>query len=1277
MNKAYNLLLVVLLGFLLSKNSTSQAQLSLPNGFFVEDFATGISQMTDMEFDEDGFLYVSQKSGTIVLVDTLGNQVSTLLDISDEVGNWGDHGLLGIALDPEYYTNGYIYLLYCVDRHHLLFAGTADYDANIDTYEDAAIGRLTRYTVTNPSNHATATINENSRHVLIGETINTGIPILFSTHGIGSLEFGTDGTLLVSTGDGAGTANDVGGPVNGSHSQQALVDGIITNAEDIGVFRPQSLSSLCGKILRVDKATGDGLPSNPFYDPLDPRANRSRVWVLGLRNPFSITVIPNTGSHYPADGQPGTIIAGDVGAFDWEEMNIITQPGQNFGWPMYEGMEAYNLSTTAVENLDAPTSGGCSQDYYYFAQLLSDYDGVTTPAWPDPCNPSQNINSSTNNLFTHRRPAFDWEHNGGKARASIDGQYWDMTDGTNPVPGPDFSGECSIGGSWITGYGFPAAYQNRYYHGEWGNKWIKIVDFELNWDPKEIEDFLQYAGGGNDYRIIKIKEHSHYDGFFIMDYPNAIRRIRYDASGNQPPQAVIVQDTSYTPNNSLTVQFDGTNSTDTETAPLAYLWDFGDGTTSTNATETHVFTGTGVQEKIDITLTVTDTGGLSSVVTSAVFLNNTPPSIDSTSIDTLNYYPLYTTLHPDLYASVTDNESPLADLTFTWQQILFHEDHNHPEPFINQDTTTVPLVPVGCDGQLYYWQINLTVTDPGGLTDHYQKDIYPPCGVPVANQDIGSYIQGEDEYVDVVTNDLILDGVDLSSVTITQQPSHGTASVGADGRIYYDHDGTNTSVDTLYYTVADVDGDLSNEIFVELVEVNPPTVTMQNPLDGGVNEGSNVRFEYSITGKDDKVAQVMFQIDGVKTYVDSGLLGFFNIDSLDEGPHSVITYLLDSTGTPLAYGSAQTTINFDVSCVGSMGFMLREHFGNIPGATIADLTGAASYPDNPTSSGYMPKFTGTNQIGNDYGTRIRGYFHPLTTGDYAFRVSGDEVAEFYLSSDSTDNPDSLTLIANVPGPTGKSEFDKYPEQLSAPITLEAGKKYYFDFLHKEDRFSDYYQVQWGQWIGASTSFTNISGVVVSPYVICTGSSDVGFPTPVEFLSFDATAMGRSVALDWATGFEQNNSHFILERAGADQQFQAIGQIPSQGDSETPQQYEVRDDSPLDGINYYKLRQVDLDGTTSFSNIVQVSVDASAPISFPNPATNQAYLTVNIDLENGTSGLLELFDVLGQRVYSKEFESIQGGIEELIPVQTLTPGTYIMTLNAGQTHYAEQVIIQQE
>src|SRR5208282_4293249 len=95
----------------------------------------------------------------------------------------------------------------------------------------------------------------------------SGCVVTDTAHGPGGLAFGTDGTLLAGCGDGASANTEDSGSNPRTQFQQALNAGLMTTAENVGAFRAQLVNSLSGKILRLDPATGDGVASNPFYDP--------------------------------------------------------------------------------------------------------------------------------------------------------------------------------------------------------------------------------------------------------------------------------------------------------------------------------------------------------------------------------------------------------------------------------------------------------------------------------------------------------------------------------------------------------------------------------------------------------------------------------------------------------------------------------------------------------------------------------------------------------------------------------------------------------------------------------------------------------------------------------------------------------------------------------------------------------------------------------------------------------------------------------------------------
>jgi glucose/arabinose dehydrogenase len=367
--------------------SAAVASAAPPAGFTTETIASGWNEAQGTTFLPDGRAVVWERGGKVWLVGLDGVKSTTpLVDISEETGAWRDYGLMSVAVHPAFETNGWFFLLYVVDRHHLDAFGTASYSPTTNVYFAASIGRITRFT----ANAATGftTVVPGSRKVLVGETAATGVPIVHQSHGLGSLAFAEDGTLLATTGDAASYLEvDVGGQVADGYVNDALARGILRAKENIGAFRSQLVDCLNGKLLRIDPDSGDGVPSNPWFDASAPRSARSRVFALGLRNPFRMTIVPESGGHLPSEGDPGTVVIGDVGWDQWEDLQICDAPRQNFGWPVFEGLtHRAGYSTSNLTNPDVAASGGaCGSNHRFRDLIVQDSQDATALLHLDPC----------------------------------------------------------------------------------------------------------------------------------------------------------------------------------------------------------------------------------------------------------------------------------------------------------------------------------------------------------------------------------------------------------------------------------------------------------------------------------------------------------------------------------------------------------------------------------------------------------------------------------------------------------------------------------------------------------------------------------------------------------------------------------------------------------------------------------------------------------------------------------------------------------------------------
>jgi glucose/arabinose dehydrogenase len=295
-----------------------------PEGLTLTPFVDGLELpvfITPVIGSNDKY-FVLEKVGRVRVVENGEVLEQPVLDIQDLVSTGNEQGLLGIALHPDYQSNGYIYI---------------NYTDNANTGTGPQNTQIVRYTVSNDvADPASA------------KTILT-VEQPHSNHNAGMIAFGPDGYLYIVLGDG-GSGGD---PYN------------------LG----QNMNELLGKMLRIDVDNGDpyAIPEdNPFVGQ---EGVRPEIWTVGWRNPW----------RFSFDRETGDMWLGDVGQNAYEEISFQAagQGGGNYGWRCYEATHEYDLSENCegkefidpVLEYDHSQGASVTGGYVYRGSAIPDLQG--------------------------------------------------------------------------------------------------------------------------------------------------------------------------------------------------------------------------------------------------------------------------------------------------------------------------------------------------------------------------------------------------------------------------------------------------------------------------------------------------------------------------------------------------------------------------------------------------------------------------------------------------------------------------------------------------------------------------------------------------------------------------------------------------------------------------------------------------------------------------------------------------------------------------------------
>ncbi len=179
--------------------------------------------------------------------------------------------------------------------------------------------------------------------------------------------------------------------------------------------------------------------------------------------------------------------------------------------------------------------------------------------------------------------------------------------------------------------------------------------------------------------------------------------------------------------------------------------------------------------------------------------------------------------------------------------------------------------------------------------------------------------------------------------------------------------------------------------------------------------------------------------------------------------------------------------------------------------------------------------------------------------------------------------------------------------------------------------------------------------------------------PVNLISFNVAKNANGSLLNWQTATETNNSHFIIYKSVDGLTFKELAQI---GAKNQASKYQYLDEAPVNGNNYYKLVQVDLDGKLSVLGIKSINFDlngGSTVSIYPKPAHDRINLNFNRTFENAIT--LRLFDLSGRQLQTATIPALKALVNYVLDLDTnVTTGVYVISITSGSYIHSEKIIV---
>lgn len=523
-----------------------------------------LTEPMELDFIAIDKLLFIERQGNLKEYDLLTGDAEIVANI--DVFSGLEEGLLGLAVDPNYQENNWIYLFH--------------------SKKENPVQHLSRFEYKNKQ------LNLSSEKVLLEVEVMRGDACC---HSGGSIEFGPDGLLYLSTGDNTNPFESAGYAPMDERPGRAAWDAQKSAANS---------NDLRGKIIRI-RPTDDGsyeIPDGNLFEP-GMKGTRPEIYIMGLRNPFRISVDPKNSWLYWGDVGPDAGTTNPVrGSKGLDELNQARRAGF-YGWPYSRGNNTpYN-------------------DFDFTKNVSGDKIDLKNPVNDSPNNTGikdlPEINPSLIWYSYDKSSEFPWVGTGGK----------------NPMAGPVFYSSVFSNSE----KSFPKYFDGKVFFYDWMRDWIFLIGLDSTGNYSDAMPFMPNSRFNNPMDMVFGSDGS----LYILEYGENWKTQNLDArlnriefiAGNRPPVAQIKSDkiVGAAP---LEVNLTGEFSKDYDNDELEYTWTFEDNSTSNGLTARFTFTDPG---KHHVSLTVKDKDGLSSISTIEIIVGNDPPDL-SVSLEDDNQF---------------------------------------------------------------------------------------------------------------------------------------------------------------------------------------------------------------------------------------------------------------------------------------------------------------------------------------------------------------------------------------------------------------------------------------------------------------------------------------------------------------------------------------------------------------------------------------------------------------------------------------------------------------